>query len=265
MRDDHVPRVWTRAVAALAVLASRWPPAAAPRTRRAPAADPAAEPQSSSTASPGALHALGSGRARLRRGRRRRRSRACAGLAARWSRGSARRTSTTTRPCSASSASWSADAARRAGTGSSCRSSRTAAAGFVRAASLPLEAVTRTDVVDLLRSPPDVRTRTGRRPSRPRSRIGSQATPTPTGRYYVNQRLVPTDSSGPYGPAAAGISAFSNVLTGWAQGGPVAIHGTNEPWSIGQAVSNGCIRLPNKTLLKVFAEAVAGTPVIIKA
>ena len=76
---------------------------------------------------------------------------------------------------------------------------------------------------------------------------------------------MPTESGGPFGPGAIGISAFSNVLTGWAQGGPVAIHGTNEPWSIGHAVSNGCIRLPNTTLLKVFREAVAGTPVIIRA
>jgi len=45
----------------------------------------------------------------------------------------------------------------------------------------------------------------------------------------------------------------------------VAIHGTNEPWSIGHAASNGCIRLPNETLKKVFARAVAGTPVIIRA
>jgi lipoprotein-anchoring transpeptidase ErfK/SrfK len=95
--------------------------------------------------------------------------------------------------------------------------------------------------------------------------VGAASTPTPTGRYYVNQRLVPTDKSGPFGPGAVGISAFSNVLTGWAQGGPVAIHGTNEPWSIGHAVSNGCIRLPNRTLVKVFRAAIAGTPVIIRA
>src|SRR5207237_155455 len=61
--------------------------------------------------------------------------------------------------------------------------------------------------------------------------VGSRATPTPIGRFYVNQRLIPADRSGPYGPGAIGISAFSNVLTGWVQGGPVAIHGTNEPWS----------------------------------
>ena len=94
--------------------------------------------------------------------------------------------------------------------------------------------------------------------------IGSSATPTPLGRYYVNQRLIPDDPGGPYGPGAVGISAFSPVLTGWAQGGPIAIHGTNEPWSIGRAVSNGCIRLPNPVLRRVFAQALAGTPVLIK-
>jgi len=94
--------------------------------------------------------------------------------------------------------------------------------------------------------------------------IGSSATPTPLGRYYVNQRLIPEDPNGPFGPGAVGISAFSTVLTGWTQGGPIAIHGTNEPWSIGRAVSNGCIRLPNSVLRRLFAEAVAGTPVLIR-
>jgi lipoprotein-anchoring transpeptidase ErfK/SrfK len=93
--------------------------------------------------------------------------------------------------------------------------------------------------------------------------IGSPATPTPTGRYYVNQRLIPRDPTGPFGPGAVGISAFSDVLTGWAQGGPIAIHGTNAPWSIGQAASNGCIRLPNAVLRRVFNLALAGTPVVI--
>ena len=94
--------------------------------------------------------------------------------------------------------------------------------------------------------------------------IGSSATPTPPGRYYVNQRLIPQDPSGPFGPGAVGISAFSDVLTGWTQGGPIAIHGTNAPWSIGLAVSNGCIRLPNSVLRRVFRIALAGTPVMIR-
>ncbi len=105
--------------------------------------------------------------------------------------------------------------------------------------------------------------RAGRPVLRARVAIGSAATPTPTGRFYVDQRLLPLDPSGPFGPGAVGISAFSPVLTGWAQGGPIAIHGTNEPWSIGLAVSNGCIRLRNPVLRRVFDESSSGTPVII--
>jgi lipoprotein-anchoring transpeptidase ErfK/SrfK len=95
--------------------------------------------------------------------------------------------------------------------------------------------------------------------------IGAPATPTPTGRFYVNQRLIPTDKGGPFGPGALGVSAFSNVLTGWTQGGPIAIHGTNAPWSIGKAVSNGCVRVPNPVLQKLFDQALSGTPVLIRS
>jgi lipoprotein-anchoring transpeptidase ErfK/SrfK len=95
--------------------------------------------------------------------------------------------------------------------------------------------------------------------------IGAPATPTPTGRFYVNQRLIPADKGGPFGPGAVGVSAFSDVLTGWTQGGPIAIHGTNAPWSIGKAVSNGCIRIPNAVLRKLFDQALSGTPVLIRS
>ena len=80
----------------------------------------------------------------------------------------------------------------------------------------------------------------------------------------MNQRLVPASgAAGPYGPAALGVSAFSNVLTGWAQGGPIGIHGTNEPWSIGRSISNGCIRVPNALVRRLFTASFAGTPVVI--
>jgi lipoprotein-anchoring transpeptidase ErfK/SrfK len=137
------------------------------------------------------------------------------------------------------------------------------ATGYVRARALRVETVATRIVIDVSK-----RRLTLYRNAKPvltsAVAVGATSTPTPTGRFFVNQRLVPTDIGGPYGPGAIGISAFSNVLTGWAQGGPVAIHGTNEPWSIGHAVSNGCIRLPNKTLVKVFNKTLAGTPVIIR-
>jgi lipoprotein-anchoring transpeptidase ErfK/SrfK len=104
----------------------------------------------------------------------------------------------------------------------------------------------------------------GKRVLTSRAAIGAPATPTPTGRFYVNQRLIPTDKTGPFGPGAVGVSAFSNVLTGWVQGGPIAIHGTNAPWSIGKAVSNGCIRIPNPTLQRLFDRVDSGTPVLIR-
>jgi lipoprotein-anchoring transpeptidase ErfK/SrfK len=132
----------------------------------------------------------------------------------------------------------------------------------VRAGALQLQTVATRIAVDVSRRQLTLY-RHGTAAWSARVAVGSATTPTPIGRFYVNQRLVPTDPSGPFGPGAIGISAFSNVLTGWTQGGPIAIHGTNEPWSIGRAVSNGCIRLPNDTLRRLFAVAVAGTPVII--
>ena len=138
------------------------------------------------------------------------------------------------------------------------------ATGYVRAGAVVVDRVRTRIVVDL-----SARRltffRAGRRVLRASVAVGSPATPTPTGSYYVNQKLIPADAAGPFGPGALGISAFSPVLRGWAQGGPVAIHGTNEPWSIGRAVSNGCIRLRNATLSRLFAAAPAGTPVLIRA
>jgi hypothetical protein len=93
--------------------------------------------------------------------------------------------------------------------------------------------------------------------------IGKPSTPTPIGRFYVDQRLVAQHASGPYGPGALGISAFSNVLTDWTQGGPIGIHGTNEPWSIGRAASNGCIRVHNALVRRLLQLVPAGTPVVV--
>jgi lipoprotein-anchoring transpeptidase ErfK/SrfK len=134
--------------------------------------------------------------------------------------------------------------------------------GWIRASDVERRAVHTRITVDLARLRVRVY-RFGRLVLTTRAAVGSSATPTPRGRYYVDQRLVPSDPNGPFGPGAVGLSAFSPVLTGWTQGGPVAIHGTNEPWSIGRRVSNGCIRVPNPVLRRLFRLAVTGTPVLI--
>lgn len=136
------------------------------------------------------------------------------------------------------------------------------AEGYVRARDVAVGTVaTRLDV-DLARRTVALY-RAGQLLLRVRAAIGSSATPTPTGRYYVDERLVPADPGGPFGPGVIGISAFSPVLTGWAQGGPIAIHGTNRPELVGEAVSNGCIRVRNEDVRRLFAAALAGTPVTI--
>lgn len=136
--------------------------------------------------------------------------------------------------------------------------------GWVRARELIVVPVRTRILVDLSERRVTLY-RSGREVLTTRAAIGSSATPTPTGSYYVNQRLVPTDPGGPFGPGAIGISAFSEVLTGWTQGGPIAIHGTDRPDLIGQAVSNGCIRVRNDVLLRLFEAALAGTPVLVRA
>jgi len=95
--------------------------------------------------------------------------------------------------------------------------------------------------------------------------IGRSDTPTPTGRFYVNQRLLAADPTGPWGPGGIGISAFSPVLTGWMQGGPIAIHGTNRPETIGHAASNGCLRIDNALLERLIHQIPNGTPVTIRS
>lgn len=93
--------------------------------------------------------------------------------------------------------------------------------------------------------------------------IGSAQTPTPLGNYFVTERWLLANPNGPFGVAALGISAHSNVLHDWVEGGPIAIHGTNEPWTIGQATSHGCVRLSNSDMRRLLPLAPAGTPVAI--
>jgi len=137
------------------------------------------------------------------------------------------------------------------------------ATGFVRADRVTLLRVRTRIEVDLSERRIDF-FRGGRRVLRASAAIGTDATPTPVGRYYVNQRLLASDASGPFGPGAIGISAFSPVLTGWTQGGPIAIHGTNDPSSIGKAASYGCLRIENRYAARMLYANPEGTPVLIR-
>jgi lipoprotein-anchoring transpeptidase ErfK/SrfK len=56
------------------------------------------------------------------------------------------------------------------------------------------------------------------------------------------------------------------VLKRFAGGdGQVGIHGTNQPWLIGQSVSHGCIRVNNASIRRLARVLPLGTPVVIRS
>jgi lipoprotein-anchoring transpeptidase ErfK/SrfK len=136
--------------------------------------------------------------------------------------------------------------------------------GWIKAEEVALEAVRTRLEIDL-----SARRltffRDGRLVLRTTAGTGTAGTPTPRGSYYVNQRFHILDPTGPFGPGAIGISAFSPVLKDWAQGGPIAVHGTNDPSSVGRAASNGCIRIQNHVLRRILWATATGSPVLIHA
>lgn len=94
--------------------------------------------------------------------------------------------------------------------------------------------------------------------------IGAPETPTPAGAFFVTDLLDNADNNGPYGPYALGLSAHSDTLSEFAGGdGRIGIHGTDAPSSIGQALSHGCVRVPNDIVALLARSVPLGTPVTI--
>jgi L,D-transpeptidase catalytic domain len=93
--------------------------------------------------------------------------------------------------------------------------------------------------------------------------IGQPAWPTPTGQFYIRNKL--SGFGNPfYGPVAFGTSARSDVLTDWPAGGFVGIHGTNQPELLPGSVSHGCIRMRNRDILRLADLMPVGTPLTIR-
>lgn len=134
--------------------------------------------------------------------------------------------------------------------------------GYVRAGSVALAEVHARVVVDLSRRRLTLY-EDGSPVLEAPAAVGAAATPTPRGRFVVRERIRITDSSGAEGAAAVALSAYSGKLIYWPQGGPIAIHGTNDPDSIGKAVSHGCVRLGARDLKRLFKRVQIGTPVEI--
>jgi hypothetical protein len=104
--------------------------------------------------------------------------------------------------------------------------------------------------------------RDGRPVLRMRVGVGRPGWPTPTGSFYVRNRLTRFRSPA-YGPIAFGTSARSPHATGWPAGGFVGIHGTDRPDLIPGRVSHGCIRLRNADIRALARVMPVGTRVTV--
>lgn len=96
--------------------------------------------------------------------------------------------------------------------------------------------------------------------------VGTENTPTPGGTYFVNELIKPINGDGLYGTFAFGISGFTDAPDARdfnGGNGALGIHGTNNPASIGQKVSHGCIRVPNDVINHMASVVPMGTPVEI--
>ena len=81
--------------------------------------------------------------------------------------------------------------------------------------------------------------------------VGKPATPTPTGEWSILNKAL-----NPGGVFGTRWMAFTRRGHG--------IHGTNQPQSIGHAVSNGCVRMYAPDVEALFAQVPVGTPVSVR-
>ncbi len=80
--------------------------------------------------------------------------------------------------------------------------------------------------------------------------VGKPRTPTPKGSFKIINKSI--NPGGPFGARWMGLSKRR-----------YGIHGTNKPDSIGKDISNGCIRLHNKDVIKLYELVSIGTTVEI--
>jgi lipoprotein-anchoring transpeptidase ErfK/SrfK len=95
--------------------------------------------------------------------------------------------------------------------------------------------------------------------------VGRPSSPTPLGRFAVTDKL----SGGAYGPyygcCIIALSAHQPSLpAGWRGGDRIAIHGTNDPVSIGAASSAGCPHARDADLRVLMRRVPLGTPIFVR-
>ncbi|MGL6134057.1 MAG: L,D-transpeptidase [Prochlorococcaceae cyanobacterium] len=104
--------------------------------------------------------------------------------------------------------------------------------------------------------------------------IGDPRTPTPTGRFTVENKVVnpiyQSTSSGKVNNKVGPQAPLGDRWIGFKQSGlnQFGIHGTPDAWSwtvtSRAAVSNGCVRMLTPHVRQLFDQVEVGTPVVVK-
>ena len=91
--------------------------------------------------------------------------------------------------------------------------------------------------------------------------VGASGTPTPTGRTFLLALLAPSHPT--YSPLIMPLGFHSNVFSTFGGGpGTVGLHGWPDSSVFGQAISNGCVRVPAGAL-RVLSGIPLGSLVLI--
>ena len=95
--------------------------------------------------------------------------------------------------------------------------------------------------------------------------VGRPGNATPLGRYAVTDRLRTTRSDSPYGCCAIALTGHQvHLPPGWPGGDRLAIHGTPQTSSIGQAASLGCLRARDPDVRWLVRRMYLGSIVVIR-
>jgi len=96
--------------------------------------------------------------------------------------------------------------------------------------------------------------------------IGRPSSPTPTGRFAVTDKLPGSRYGSFYGCCIVALSAHQpNLPPDWRGGDRIAVHGTDDPGSIGAAASAGCPRAADADLRYLLRVVPLGAPVFVRA
>ena len=98
--------------------------------------------------------------------------------------------------------------------------------------------------------------------------IGTDETPTPQGEFAVSKMVVNPVWQSPWTGEIHEPGPNSALGVRWIEftsnaNGAFGFHGTPTVESIGQAASNGCVRMFNDDVVALFSQVSVGTPVSI--